>query len=310
VVCEELHAEFTCEVGHPDGDAVHAALRVVDAEVEVDVAHEVVQRGRGVGRPAEEHQGVLHHLLELRVVEVVLDVVLHRPEERQAAGVLGEARVEPVPDSGPVDFDEVLHPDLVVLLRLREVVVEHVARPWFVGVEDLLDLLAVRRHVDGVAVRVDVQAGNVAAGTAPLVVLEEDAVVRVEVRQLVVVAGLFPEVREELLEDVRHQVPRGPHVEPEAVAFEDACATADLLVLLDDGHVGTRVGEVARGRQPAEARTDYGDRRPREFVHVSHEGRTADKTTPSGVTGGRNRPRAGPRGPRRRRTSGRPPRRR
>ncbi len=117
-------------------DGADAALRVVDAEVEVDVAHHVVQRRRVRRRPAEEHERVLHDLLELRVLEVVLDVALHRPDELEAHGRGGQhVQVDPVPQARAVLVDELVHRRLVVALAGRQILVEGLAGAGFVGLE-------------------------------------------------------------------------------------------------------------------------------------------------------------------------------
>ena len=64
---------------------------------------------------------------------------------------------------------------------------------------------------------------------------------------------------EEALEHVRHQVPRGAHIEPEPVRFEAARASAQLFVLFEEGDVRAGVGEVTRCREAAEPAADHDD---------------------------------------------------
>lgn len=61
---------------------------------------------------------------------------------------------------------------------------------------------------------------------------------------------------EEVLEDVRHQIPRGPHVEAEPVGLEVVGPTAHQLVLLQHGDVVTLLGQQSRARQSADAAPD------------------------------------------------------
>ncbi len=65
-----LDAEFRAQVRDAVDDRADPAVGVPDAEVEIDVAHQVVERRRVGRRAAEKHQRVLHDLLELRMVEV------------------------------------------------------------------------------------------------------------------------------------------------------------------------------------------------------------------------------------------------
>jgi len=135
----------------------------------------------------------------------------------------------------------VFHPDLVGVLGFVEVVREGLASAGFVGLEQLLVGLDIGEQVDLVAV------------------LEEDPIVGVELRKRIVVLGALAEVTEEPLEDVGHQVPRGPHIEGKAVAFKSARTATQLLVFLDDRHVCPRVGEIAGRRQPTKSTADDDD---------------------------------------------------
>jgi hypothetical protein len=216
----------------------------VDPEVVVDVRHEVVQRGRLPGGPPEEDEGVLEQLLELRVVEVALDVVLHRSDEGEPPRRPHHVEVEEVPQPRPVLVDEPLHADLVALAGGREVVVERVGRPRFVGLEGVPDRVEVTRDVRAVAV------------------LPEDAVVRVQVREVVVVVRRPVEPGEVPLEDVGHQVPRRSRVEAEAVGLDTSGHPAEVVVPFDERHVGPPVRQERRRREAAEPPTDDRHRLP------------------------------------------------
>jgi len=105
--------------------------------------------------------------------------------------------------------------------------------------------------------------------------------VGVEVRQFVEFGVIAVEVAEEALEDVGHHVPRRPHVEAESVPFEDARPTAEGVVLLDDGDVEARVGEVTRAGEPAEAGADHDDLGVGSGRHQSLLQGTTEPTAPS-----------------------------
>jgi hypothetical protein len=151
-----------------------------------------------------------------------------------------------------------------VLAAGREVLVEGRARAGFDRLE--------RLPIDG-AVGVDVDPVDLVSrpGAArPLrgasrPALEEDPVVRVEAFQPVVVLRAPAETAEEALEDVGHEIPGRPHVEPEPVLREPAGATAELLVFLQEGDVVAGVGQVAGRREAAEAAADHDHRRGRRL---------------------------------------------
>ena len=223
-------------------DARHPALGVVNAEVEVDVAHQRVERGGVVRRPAEEDQRVLDELFQLRVIEVRPDVVVHRPEEGDAASRPQQAGIDPVAESRPALVDELLHTDFVGVGGVGEIAVECVARPRLVGLEERPLTGAIRGNRGAVAV------------------FPEHAVVRIEPGQRVVRLGVAAEPPEEPLEHFGHQVPRRAGVELEAVALHPSGDAAEAVAPFDDRHVGPGVGEVTGGREAAEAGTDHSDR--------------------------------------------------
>jgi hypothetical protein len=125
----------------------------------------------------------------------------------------------------------------VALARLQ-IGLEGLAGTGFVGLELLPHLRVVPGHVNLVAV------------------FEEDAIVGVQAFEVVVVARFLPEVREEALEDVGHQIPRGAHIERESFGLQLGGAAADLFVLLDDPHVRSGVGQITGRREPTEAAAD------------------------------------------------------
>jgi len=59
-----------------------------------------------------------------------------------------------------------------------------------------------------------------------------------------------------------------PHIESEAIFLESARAAAELFVLLDDAHVGTRVGELTGRREPTDAAPDHDDRLTGQRFHI------------------------------------------
>jgi len=169
-------------------DGGDTALRIVDAEVVVDVAHQRVQRRRVVRRPAEEHERVLDKLTELRVIEVLLGVTVHRADEvePEPSGRPRHRRVEVVRHVRPVGDHHLFHADLVGVFRVVEVAFERLARARLVRLEQLHRLLRVRRDRGLVAV------------------LPEDLIVRVEPLEIVEIGGLVAEPLEEALEQLGH----------------------------------------------------------------------------------------------------------
>ena len=187
------------------------------------------------------------------MLEVVRDVVVHRAEQLEAdRGRPHHVEVDPVSEPGAVLVDELLHRHPVVLLGGREILLERVTRPGFVGLEQLVHPLAVRGDVDAVAV------------------LPEDPVVGVEAFELVEVARFVAEVAEEPLEHVGHQIPGGPHIEAEALGLEDGGATAQPIVFLQERDIEAGVGEITRRGKPAETGAD------------DHDGTCRRHTTPYG----------------------------
>ena len=173
------------------------------------------------------------------MVEVIGDVALHRPDELEADGGGGHhVQVDPVPEFRPVLVDELVHRRLVVALAGLQIGLESLARTGLVGLEFLTHLVVVAGHVQLVAV------------------LEEDAIVWVEPFEVVVVARFLPEVREEALEDVGHQIPRRPHIERKPLGLQLGGSAADLLVLFQDPNVGVGVGQITRRRETTKATAD------------------------------------------------------
>ena len=230
----DLDAEFGGEVRDPVDDRRDAARRVVHAEVVIDVGHERVDRRRVVRRTAEEDQRVLQELLELGVLEALAHVLVHRIQERHATGGSEQPGIETVPQPGAIPVDELLDADLVGVFGPLEIRTERLAAPRLVGVEEVRDRFGVVRHVDAVAV------------------LPEDAVMRIESGKVVVRLGVAAEVPEKPLERIGHEIPRWPGIDPEAVGLDPAGDATEILVSLEDGHVGAVGGEIAGGRQTAE----------------------------------------------------------
>jgi len=168
-------------------------------------------------------------------------VALHLAQKRESPRVAEDVRVDVVAQIRAVLVHEVFHPDLVGPLRLRQILVERVARTGLVGLEELAIVVHVGEHVDLIAV------------------LPEHPVMWVEMRERVVLLGRATEVPEEPFEHVGHEVPRGAHIELEAVGFEAARASAELFVLLEKRDVRAGVGEVAGGREAAEPAADNDD---------------------------------------------------
>jgi hypothetical protein len=195
------------------------------------VAHHIINRWRVLRRAAEEDEGVLHHLLELRVVEELRNVVVHRAEQLEADGCgAHHVEVDPVTVTGPVGVDEAVHRSAVVCGAFLDILVEGLGRTRLARLEGCTYLIQVGGDVH------------------PVAVLPEDPVVWVEALEVVVVRGRLVEVAEETLEDVGHQVPGGTHVELETLGFEGARPAADRLVLLQYLDIGPGVGEVTRRR--------------------------------------------------------------
>lgn len=114
-VCIVGDAEFGAQFDDGVDDSADPTLGIPDTEVEIDVAHQIVQRGRVRRRPAEKDQRVLHDLLELWMVEVVLDVALHRSEQREPACLSCHIEVDEIPQPCAILVNEMLHPHLIVL---------------------------------------------------------------------------------------------------------------------------------------------------------------------------------------------------
>jgi len=121
LVGDVLDAEFFTEVDHRVDERAKPAFRVVDTHVEIDVAHQVVERGRVLWRSPEEHEGVLHDLLELGVFEVVRNVALHLSKQREPPGVPEHVGIDVVSQAGSILVDEVFHPDIVGVLGFVEI---------------------------------------------------------------------------------------------------------------------------------------------------------------------------------------------
>jgi hypothetical protein len=151
----------------------------------------------------------------------------------------------------------VLHPDLVGLSRLGKVPLKRLTGAGLIRLEDGLVGLQIGNHVHLIAI------------------LEEDPVVGVQALELVQIRRIVPQMPEEALEHIGHEVPRRSHVEREAIPFEPACTPTDLLVLLQERDACARLRQVACGRESTEATADDHDRRVidrreiRDVVHTS-----------------------------------------
>lgn len=82
-----------------------------------------------------------------------------------------------------------------------------------------------------------------------IVIFEENTIVRIEMRQFVVLRRCPVKGTEKSLEDIRHQVPRWPHIEPKAIALESTRPATELLVFLDDVDVSAGISEITRTRE-------------------------------------------------------------
>src|SRR5690606_3975386 len=90
-------------------------------------------------------------------------------------------------------------------------------------------------------------------------VFEEDAVARVQLDEVELLGGGSAHEPEEVVEHFGHEVPGGARVEAEAVDLEQAGATADGGLLLEQRHRVPLPGEEAGGREPRDAAADDDD---------------------------------------------------
>jgi hypothetical protein len=148
--------------------------------------------------------------------------------EQRADGL--EARVE-----------EPLLRELVRVARRAEVDAHAVAAARLDLVEQRDVLLEAAGHDDRLL------ASAVDAG------LEQHPVARVERDEVELLVGGRAHEPEEVVEHLGHQVPAGAEVEAEAVLLPHACATADLVVLLEHGHLVALAGEQGRAGEARDA---------------------------------------------------------
>ncbi len=220
-------------------DRVDAALGIEHAHVEVDVAHDVVERWGVVGRRAQEDQLVLEDLLHRVAGEAAADVGVHVLEDVQRPALHRGLAIDEVEEAVVVAVHELLDRDPVLLLGAVQVVPQGLATTGLQPFERV-DVPA------QVGVHVDVQV------RAP----EGDPVRRVEPLQVQVVLDALAEQGEEVLEDVGHQVPGRTHVEAEAVGLEVVGAAAEQLVLLQHRHLVTVLAQQGGAAQPPDATAD------------------------------------------------------
>ena len=181
-----------------------AATRVEDALVEVEVAHEVVQARRAVGRAAEEDSRVAQDLAQPQVGEPLLDV--RRERTRQQGGELRKPAQHLTVAKGSRRLVRVVQES-----RDREVV----RIPGGVEVRVQLGagsrLDALEQPGGGIPSRDDVDRRRFTLGVHP--------VGRGQGNEVELVGSRCSEQPEEVLEDLRHEVPARPGVEAEAVGL-------------------------------------------------------------------------------------------
>ena len=87
--------------------------------------------------------------------------------------------------------------------------------------------------------------------------LREQPVGGGEVHQLKHVLGAFAKEREEMVEGIRHEIPRGAGVEAESVNDEFTRAATDLVDAVDDCDCVALTPQKSSGGQPGSTRTDH-----------------------------------------------------
>ncbi len=245
--------------------AGEAALRVEHPVAEVEPAHQVVDAGRPVRRRAEEDRGVAQDLADPAVGERRRHVALQRPGQesgqrrRAAYDVGGEQR------RGRLEaaVEEPAQRHVVGVLGRAEVGVEPVAGAGLQRLEERAVVRAVGPQVHRVGVA-----------------LEEHPVARVEHGEVQLRGGGGAEQREEVLEDLGHEVPRGAGVEAEAVALDAPDPAAELVVLLQQVDAVPARREERGGREAGDAATDD---------HDATSGCRARRRTPPGRGAGPGR---------------------
>src|SRR5690606_15766972 len=236
---------------------------------EVEVAHEGVERGRPVRRGAEEHGVVAEELAEPRVVDgargTVGEALAQQPgqpreaaQDRRGQGPVGslERRVE-----------EVVEREAVRLARVGRVRREARARAGLDRVEPRTVHAGARRELER-------RRRGVAVG------LEEHAVGGVERHEVEVVLDARAEQREEVLEDLGHEVPGRAGVEAEAVDLERARAAAHDVVALQQRDARPPAREQRGGGEPGDPSSDDGDARCPHASTFRGRGERADATCP------------------------------
>ena len=217
--------------GHPHhglDDFVHPAHRVPSAQTAVCIIHQAVQGRRLFRLRAEEEHRELHHLEELRVLEVFPGMFGERGEEGELRGVPQGRPLGKLHHAVGCALHERPHADLVFLLRFGHERFEPGPSPWLDGLEQSLLGLEISGDVDGA-------------------VVEEDLVTRIQPPQIQLLLHFRPVAVEKTFEDVRHPIPARPHVKPEAIRLEDPRAAARLVVLLQHMDLKAAVSQRSGG---------------------------------------------------------------
>ncbi len=190
---------------------------VPDTQVQIDVRHDRIEGGSGPRTAPEEDEIILKDLPRLIVVEDAGHETLHVLKDAQLVALGEETEVKEVEWGAVLLVDEVLHGDVVLVLALVQVGLELRPAIGFQPIEQGQILSQICRHIEN------------------LVLAKEEPVRGIQPHQAVEVLGGPPEVGEEPIEHVRHEVPGGPHVKPEPPVLVDPSPPTGLAVLLQHG---------------------------------------------------------------------------
>ena len=208
------------------------------------MAHEVVHGGRRGGRGPEEHRRVAEHLPQAAIAHGAGGESVERRREQagqahRTAEDLGREEGARVVE---VRVQEATPSDVVRGRRGVEVPFERRARAGFDRLEEGCVLGPRRAHVEGCVVAVGVHA-----------------IAGVERGELQLLGRARSEHAEEVVEHLRHEVPRGPGVEAEPVPLPGAGPAAERVARLEEGDAVPVAREQRRGREPGDAAADHDD---------------------------------------------------
>ncbi|MPM88622.1 hypothetical protein SDC9_135726 [bioreactor metagenome] len=234
----QLYPKLSAQLCKPFGSPCHPFLREEHPQLEIHMAHDGVDCRRLGGIGTKKHHGVLEDLLGPSVADIPADKMIKLVQHPEAQTFGHQPSVEELTNMLVVTIEEILHRHLILVGGLLHVLLQCRSTALLEGFEQLHVLLKTRGKLCRLPFTV------------------EDFVVGIERAEVKVGRTFLAKQAEVALKHLRHEIPRGSHVEGKPILVPIACPSAKLIILFDQRDTPPIAGKESRCTEAAKASPD------------------------------------------------------